>query len=109
MAPAAAVIGCREVREFLGDAVIGDIKTVSLDRSVARPVVDARTGHAAEKVHTVTDSVRDERFTADDSRGNVGNIIVGSPAIGKSGRIASEPAEPSLILRLSRGDGEVEA
>src|SRR5258705_12097201 len=100
MATAAPIIGSGQIGELFRDAILRNIKTIAQNRAVAWNVVRARARRATEKVHAVADARGEIVSAADYAQRDVRHIVIRAPAVGKTGRVAGQAAEPLLIFRL---------
>src|SRR5207244_6479187 len=91
--PAISTVWRRQIWKHFVNAVCSQIRPL-------RPL---------EKVDAVTGSRYDIVLSAHNANRNVGDVVVGASAIGKSCRIAGETAEPLLVFRDRRGDLHIEA
>ena len=102
MSAPATVVRRRQVGKLSGYAVEGYVETIAGNRAIARTVIRSCAGSAAEKIHAIARQTCDIVGAADYAQRNIGDVVIGPPAVGKSGRIAGEPAETLLVFRWCR-------
>src|SRR5205809_3748645 len=103
-----------KVGALLATVQVPAISTVVWRRQIWKHFVNAvcsqiRPLRPLAKVDAVTGSRCDIVLSAHNANRNVGDVVVGASAIGKSCRIAGETAETFLVFRLRRGDLHIEA
>ena len=79
------IVWRRQVGKLSCYAVAGYVETIAGNRAIARTVIGSCAGSAAEKIHAVARQTCDIVGAADNAQRNIGDVIIGPPAVGKSG------------------------
>ncbi len=83
------------------------LKPIARNHPVAWPVIHACTRRAAEEVYPITCATGDVIRAADHTQRYIGDIIVGTTAVGKAGGITRQSTQPLLVFRLCRRGAKI--